>query len=256
MVESIEQDTTGIQLYVAGLFPTPVAIINFGEQARELNGRLVEDIDDAKENNLSAERTFSNNSAGWQSISGLEQHYHSFVSLKNLIHQVALPSMEWTGYDKEYLQTSVEIMGLWANLIDAPGGWSSPHVHGYGDTLWSGVYYPTSGIQDGVSASTDLDLDEFNRENYVEASTTSKRQGVLAIIDPAKVSKSLLGPDIETAFEKYPHYGADVNIIPRESLIVLFPAWVEHYVTPIAEENFKRYSISFCINRKQREVNG
>ena len=256
MVESIEQDTTGIQLYVAGLFPTPVAIINFGEQARELNGRLVEDIDDAKENNLSAERTFSNNSAGWQSISGLEQHYHSFVSLKNLIHQVAIPSMEWTGYDKEYLQTSVEIMGLWANLIDAPGGWSSPHVHGYGDTLWSGVYYPTSGIQDGVSASTDLDLDEFNRENYVEASTTSKRQGVLAIIDPAKVSKSLLGPDIETAFEKYPHYGADVNIIPRESLIVLFPAWVEHYVTPIVEENFKRYSISFCINRKVRETNG
>ena len=256
MVESIEQDTTGIQLYVAGLFPTPVAIINFGEQARELNERLVEDIDDAKENNLSAERTFSNNSAGWQSISGLEQHYHSFASLKNLIHQVAIPSMEWTGYDKEYLQTSVEIMGLWANLIDAPGGWSSPHVHGYGDTLWSGVYYPTSGIQDGVSASVDLDLDEFNRENYVEASTTSKRQGVLAIIDPAKVSKSLLGPDIETAFEKYPHYGADVNIIPRESLIVLFPAWVEHYVTPIVEENFKRYSISFCINRKVRETNG
>ena len=86
MVESIDQ-TTGIQLYVAGLFPTPVAIINFGEQARELNTRLVEDIDDAKENNLSEERTFSNNSAGWQSSAGLEKHYHSFVSLKNLIHQ-------------------------------------------------------------------------------------------------------------------------------------------------------------------------
>ena len=251
MVESIDQ-TTGIQLYVAGLFPTPVAIINFGEQARELNTRLVEDIDDAKENNLSEERTFSNNSAGWQSISGLEKHYHSFVSLKNLIHQVAIPAMEWTGYDKEYLQTSVEITGLWANLIDGPGGWSSPHVHGYGDTLWSGVYYPTSGIQDGESASADLDLDDFNRENYVEASTTSKRQGVLTIIDPAKVSKSLLGPETGM-FQNYPHYGADVNIIPRESLIVLFPAWVEHYVTPIAEENFKRYSISFCINRKVRE---
>ena len=160
MVESIDQ-TTGIQLYVAGLFPTPVAIINFGEQARELNTRLVEDIDDAKENNLSEERTFSNNSAGWQSSAGLEKHYHSFVSLKNLIHQVAIPAMEWTGYDKEYLQTSVEITGLWANLIDGPGGWSSPHVHGYGDTLWSGVYYPTSGIQDGESASADLDLDDF-----------------------------------------------------------------------------------------------
>ena len=51
----------------------------------------------------------------------------------------------------------------------------------------------------------------------------------------------------EMSNKKY--FTGNFYIIPRESLLVLFPAWVEHYVTPTVD-NSKRYSISFAINLK------
>ena len=39
-----------------------------------------------------------------------------------------------------------------------------------------------------------------------------------------------------------------MSIVPKESLLVLFPVWVEHYVTPTIDDE-KRYSISFGIHR-------
>ena len=39
------------------------------------------------------------------------------------------------------------VRNLWANVILGQGGYSFPHTHGMGDTLWTGVYYP-KGLED------------------------------------------------------------------------------------------------------------
>ena len=52
-----------------------------------------------------------------------------------------------------------------------------------------------------------------------------------------------------THMVKVTHFGQEsrnFSIKPRESLLVLFPAWVEHMVIP-TDNDEKRYSISFGI---------
>ena len=43
------------------------------------------------------------------------------------------------------------------------------------------------------------------------------------------------------------YYGQEVTVVPRESLLVLFPAWMSHMVTPLTKKE-NRYSISFACN--------
>ena len=41
--------------------------------------------------------------------------------------------------------------------------------------------------------------------------------------------------------------GQEVTVVPRASLLVLFPAWMSHMVTPLTKKE-NRYSISFACN--------
>ena len=50
------------------------------------------------------------------------------------------------------------------------------------------------------------------------------------------------------------HQGANIYICPRESLLVLFPAWLEHFVTPVMDFKENRYSISFAIDIKNNKL--
>ena len=68
--------------------------------------------------------------------------------------------------------------------------------------------------------------------------------GLLVIFDPVKTTKGL----IKTATYTREFYGTEVSVTPRESLLILFPVWMLHMVTPLTKKS-KRYSISFAINK-------
>ena len=58
------------------LFPTPFSIINFGENSRELNKRILDMIFEEKQTSKSQLRT---GVGVWQSPAGLEQKYDIFT---------------------------------------------------------------------------------------------------------------------------------------------------------------------------------
>lgn len=235
-----------IDFTVLSLFPSPLGVVNLGENMRALNKQIIKDIDNemlmspvltGQDNNIQ-KRTFANTEGTWQSLSspGMETKYQSFDMLKDIIWQVASPVMINVGYKEEYIRKKLELRNLWANVIWKRGGWSEPHTHGTGETLFSGVYYPIS------PNSQSLNLDDFPFEKHIVNSSKTAPDGSLVIADPARSVKIIKGE-----VRGYPYYGQNIAVIPRESLLILFPAWLEHYVTPLIDEKFKRYSISFGI---------
>jgi len=235
-------------LNVISIFPSPLGVINFGEQSRELNRILVKNIDEEKEKHQteSAKRTFSSNECSWQSDMNLEKYYDSFRLLRDLLSQIVIPCMTDCGYDHNFCREKITVENLWANLIFDKGGWSTPHIHGSGNTLFTGVYYP-KGLE------RIKNLDDFNRDDrddfFKFANTLKNSDGHLVILDPSRNIKSQVrGSD--NSLKPYPFYGANLFVKPRESLCVLFPAWLEHYVSPIIKKE-KRYSISFAVNKKE-----
>lgn len=90
-------------------------------------------------------------------------------------------------------------------LIYGEGDYSDPHLH-YG-APWSGVY-------------------------YIQADPTPDAGGQLELIDP-RASAAHVNPDARI-----------VRIAPRPGLLVMFPGWLRHWVTPCAA-NAKRVCIAF-----------
>ena len=78
---------------------------------------------------------------------------------------------------------------------------------------------------------------------------TPQVPGSLVLKDPSGAHKKIVKVPI-----KSPNYFiTNFSIIPRESLLVLFPAYLEHYVTPTIDHS-KRYSISFSIRKTPRKI--
>ena len=215
------------------IFPQPFGFVNFGESFRDLNKKLIIDIEFDKENSEGKRNTFTKNNSGWQSKTGMETKYDSFKKLSAEIFKYALPIIHSSGVSKTQ---KLNIGSLWANLIFAPGGFSNPHIHGSGDTIWSGVYYPK-----GVSEKPNLD--NFERQKYFGYGIPDDVTGVLVCKD-SNISKRI----VKFPMDNRQFYSGNFSVIPRESLLVLFPAWMEHFVTPTID-NSKRYSISFAINK-------
>ena len=139
------------------LWPIPFGYTNLGESSRNLNKQLIADIETEKENNPTEKRTFTKNNSGWQSALRMEEKYKSFEELRKIILQYSLGTLYMSGISKDMY---INVGNLWANMIFAKGGWSNPHTHGSGDTIWSGVYYPK-----GVTEVENLD--EFISNNLM-----------------------------------------------------------------------------------------
>ena len=230
-------------LQLMSIFPSPLGICNFGEESRDLNKQLIEDIKtERKLDKEGQKRSFDTGQGSWQSRSDLETRYSSFNILKDAIFAALIKTLPQTGYAKEYVTDSyLSIGSLWANVIFKRGGFASPHVHGTGITLWSGVYYP-AGHDDSKN------LDKLDINDIMIAKSGAAVDGWLGIIDPAKIQKNQCRP-FEQYVEVYPYYGCNMFVKPRQGLLVLFPAWLEHWVTPTITDK-KRYSISFQLNKK------
>jgi len=215
------------------IFPIPFGYVNFGEEFRKLNSNLIRDIEKEKSVNDGKKRTFAKNSSGWQSHAILERKYSSFKELAKLILMTAKPIIHASGVSEG---EDLVIQSLWANMCFAAGGFSNPHIHGSGRTIWSGVYYPKGIVEKD-------NLNEFDINEYSGYGVPAV-PGALVCKD-GNIAKRMV--KFEMSNKKY--FTGNFYIIPRESLLVLFPAWVEHYVTPTVD-NSKRYSISFAINLK------
>ena len=218
------------------IFPSPLGYVNFGEANRDLNKRLIEDIENEMSESEGKKRTFKKNKMSWQSYTGMEKLYSSFEELRMYISDSAKPILHESGVTYETAHAHIT-ENLWANVILGAGGYSRPHMHGVGKTLWSGVYYP-KGLQG------DENLDNFNEDDYIFNNYENNIDGALVIFDNARVEKGL----VLTQFDDREFYGNEIMVKPRESLLVLFPVWLMHMVTPLTT-NEKRYSISFAINK-------
>lgn len=236
---SVEYYATGTKFEVikhnincADLFPVPLVIDNLGESARELNQRLMDDIHlEMEQEGTSVSRSFV---SAWQSESGLEQKYASFLELQKHIEACAVTYLAHIKYADP---SPVACAGLWANCISGIGGHSMYHIHGSGAVIATGVYYPATLIKDGESDKEDLD--DFNPQSIFRETGVG---GELVIYDPSYVIKRQV---IRPSRSHY--YEALKTISPRESLLVLFPQYLAHSVEPLLDEQLKRYSISFTI---------
>ena len=216
------------------IFPSPFGYCNFGEENRELNKQLIKDIDDTRSKDDGKHRSFKHNTCAWQSFPDMEQKYDSFDKLRDQIQYAIKPIMRHSGFQQEVVD-DCKIENLWANLIFDAGGYSTPHFHGSGRTLWSGVYYP-------IGMEENDNLDEFTEERWIQLGHRDG-DGILVLFDAAKFTKA----QVYKPFETGEYYGQEVTVLPRESLLVLFPAWMGHMVTPLTKKE-NRYSISFACN--------
>jgi len=221
------------------LWPTPFGWANFGEDLRELNKKLVDDIEKERSLDEGKSGTFTNNKLGWQSKNTMEYRYDSFRQLLPKIKAIATPLMQHSGLPSNF---TADVANLWANVILGKGGYAFPHTHGQGDTLWTGVYYPK-----GLHDIEDLDVIETN--DYFRHGVTDN--GGILVVKDGNISKELV--KAPPPANQSSAYDRNFSITPRESLLVMFPAWVEHMVTP-TENDEKRYSISFGIFRQNSLV--
>ena len=216
------------------IFPSPFGYCNFGEENRELNKQLIKDINDTRSMDEGKHRSFKHNTCSWQSFPDMEQKHDSFKTLREQIQYALKPIMRHSGFQQEVVD-ECKVENLWANLIFDAGGYSTPHFHGSGRTLWSGVYYP-QGME------VNINLDEFKEEKWIQLGHRDG-DGILVLFDAAKFTKA----QVYKPFETGEYYGQEVTVIPRESLLVVFPAWMGHMVTPLTKKE-NRYSISFACN--------
>ncbi len=109
--------------------------------------------------------------------------------------------------------TTIDLsLTAWSNIIDS-GHYHVPHRHP--NNHWSGVYYIDHG----------------------DPNETVEHNGYFEFMDPRAGSNMLTVNLLD-----YPRY----QIKPNPGLMVMFPAWTEHFVHPYVGDN-KRIAISFNV---------
>ena len=195
--------------------------------------QLIEDIETHRVKYESKERTFRGNNNSWQSEGELEKMYPAFEKLRKMLDDASKPILKHSGC-KDEVVNHLRLCNLWGNVIFDVGGFSFPHIHPTHMAMWTGVYYP-QGVED-IS-----DLNKFVEEEVIQLHR-QKGDGALVLFDPSRDQKQLIAGD----FDDKEYYGGEITIFPRESLLLLFPAWMPHMVMPLTTKT-KRYSISFSI---------
>lgn len=224
------------------LFPVPLSIANFGVEAKEMNESLIADsFSEQAMNPVPAGRSAVN---GWQSEGIMDEKYESFALLRENIKTIIYSLLPSYGYEYEGSYDDIFECGmLWSNILTNESAYHMPHIHGTGETLFSGVYYPTSGL---TSQHEDFYPEEDYSDVELRASSVPE-SGDLILFDPASSDKRQVIP----AFVKrYPYYGSEICIKPKKSHLVIFPNYLTHMVAPITEKNFIRMSVSFSFRKK------
>ena len=212
------------------IFPIPIGLYNFGEDQHALNVRLISDI--LTEQSEDPQGQVLSNMGGWHSADYQEKiHKDSFGRLSAIIEEKANHYCKLHGY-----KTGLISSNLWANINES-GDFNLSHHHGA--SALTGVYYPAGSIVDGSV--------QFNYSTgvYLKPGTwDGEHGGSIVLYDPAYSQKTKLVKDCDNpspyTFDTYYTY-------PIAGLLILFPSYIIHTVTPF-KEDMKRVSISFVLN--------
>lgn len=224
------------------LFGTPVSLHYFGETVSQLNRSIVNDI--LEEQKKDPKGIVRSNFGGWHSQNSLEEKYSSFQSIKQLIDkQVRLYTANHGFMDSVTLEGGpsneravLQTYQLWAN-VSSPGDINNPHTHGI-DCI-AGVYYPADYLIDG-KLITSYDDDKLPLGDNIANGDLDDPGGSLALLDPSYGKRIGLVPYPQTQNCSWYH------LYPKAGLLVLFPGYLIHMVTPF-KENKTRMSISFSV---------
>lgn len=228
-------------VFLMPIHAAPLGVYNLGETARDLNKDLIRDIEIDLGKDEVTDRTFHN---GRQTKLGLDKTYSSFKMLKRIITPVYMSVLSRYGVKDDFIIHGTELKNFWGNVIYQQGGFSEPHIHGNGNTFFTGVYYP-NGIEDEKE-----DLENFNKEDWISYNMSKEeRQGCLCLMDASRHHKEAVSPEFDKVY-KPDVFATRTWVKPRQSLLLIFPVWMQHMVYPVMD-NLPRYSISFSINRKK-----
>ena len=225
--------TIQVQQRAMDLFPIPVSVGTLGEQSRGLNERLIEDTWRAMEEMPIEERT---GIGIRQTMSYMEKNYQSFKDLATIITEYSKPFIKATGTHN----TDINAEWFWVNVNQNPSAFHMPHGHQLDGYMWTGVYFPTSGILNGKNIEDDEDLDVMTN---IE-SRSQPHPGDLTFLDPLQCTKT--GAATKRT-DRYPYWGNPMCITPKAGTIVMFPTYLGHLVTPTEKENLTRISIAFYV---------
>ena len=209
-----------------GLFSTPLLTLNFTEEVHEMNQELVKDISD--EVKKDPEGVIQSNFGGWHSKSGLENEYESFRNLSSVVRGCANNYCENFGWEP-----ALECSNLWAN-INGAGDVNFPHQHNLSSL--AAVYYPVGWIE-GEETFYNYEKESVWLQPHA---CDGKMGGSLAFFDPCHGKRIHLNPVRDEW-----HTVSAMHLYPTAGLLVLFPTYLVHTVTPFKEKDRKRISISF-----------
>lgn len=226
------------------LFPVPFHVSQLGEASRQMNGELVRDL--YKDREAHPESPIRTGVGGvWQSNFGLENRYDSYKQAAKMFFEFSKPVLNRMGF-RGNPDEKFSLCDFWGNINQDPSAFHMPHFHGNGNTILSGVYYPSSGIFNGANLSDNQNLDD---PPVIEA-TSYPKKGSIVFMDPSvDVKRQVFCDDLV----RYPYYGLELSIIPKEGLLILFPHYLTHLVTPTATSNLTRISLAFSINFKSMD---
>jgi len=224
------------QYSMMNIFPVNFGVINLGEESREMNKRIVQEIYNLKEEEKRMLRT---GVGVYQTTLGVEKRSSLLSQVNQHIHELLQQYFKDSGVkDLDALRTE----NCWFNYNNDANAYHVPHLHGHGSTVFSYVYYPSSGILDGKHLSDDQNLDE----EFVMDFTHEPKPGSISFMDPAYNVKRQIIP---RKMRQLPYYALHASIVPREGILVVFPAYLVHWVTPTHQENFERFSLVGAVNK-------
>lgn len=206
-------------------FPIPVTISNFGKDSHEMNVRLVNDILDEADY-INKDGLVQSNLGGWHSDNML--HHGSFKMLQQHVEQCLNNYCEIHGY-----WGGLIVDHFWAN-INRSNDYNLMHHHGL--SAMTGVYYPVKCIKDNqfiFNYKDQVSLDS-GMGNYKDEG------GALIFQDPNFGLKTHLTWKDHSPFN-ISHY----HFYPVSGVLLLFPTYLLHTVTPMYTEEYERMSISF-----------
>ena len=141
------------------------------------------------------------NYEGWQSQPTLWEWPDAAIErLRRAVHDSVLRVSALSTMEERLSDVDVQYKArAWANL-NTNGAYNSIHAHG--DAQWAVVYYVEMGEED----------------------PGHETNGRLVLFDPRSIS----------SIEKRPGFGFGARLVidPEPGKLVLFPAWIQHWVTP------------------------
>ena len=219
-------------MQIISAFPIPVSFTTLGEQMRDLNKTLMQDI----ETEVVVNPQLRSGVNVDQTAPLMENKYDSFKQLSQYVDAACQTFVEKI-LGSQYL---AETESYWANVNKDMCAYHMPHSHTFNGYSFTGVYFPTSGIVKGVPVS-----DLQNLDDPVELSSrTQPLPGSLVLLDPIEYVKSGVAP---ATAPRYPFFGSPICLVPKEGALVIFPSYLPHMVTPTREADFTRMSIAFNV---------